>query len=100
MVAEKFRNWAGANKYPLGTAVVVVLFFAFFELLKPYYFLEGENRAVFLPNMVFAFESLFKGQLPLVNYHQFMGVPFLAAGVWGALNPLTYLAAKKSMPPW
>lgn len=97
MVAEKFRNWAGANKYPLGTAVVVLLFFAFFELLKPYYFLEGENRAIFLPNMVFAFESLLNGQLPLVNYHQFMGVPFLASGAWCALNPLTYLAVFLSL---
>ncbi|MDD4004456.1 MAG: hypothetical protein PHW69_04545 [Elusimicrobiaceae bacterium] len=97
MVSEKFRAWVREHSYPLGTVILVYLFFVFLELLRPYYFLEGENRAVFLPNMVFAFDSLMKGQLPFINYHQFMGTPFLVAGIWGALYPLTYISVFLSL---
>ncbi len=97
MVAEKFRAWVKEHRYPLGTIGVVLLFFGFLELLRPYYFLEDQNRNSFLPNMVFAFESVLAGHVPYINYHQFMGAPFLAAGLWGALYPLNYLAVFLSL---
>jgi hypothetical protein len=80
-------------------AIVAVLsfFFLALELRYPYYFFQDDNRHVFLPNFFHNVRALIAGELPLFNFHQFLGVPQLANGQSAVLMPTTYPAVILSL---
>jgi hypothetical protein len=64
----------------------------FIEYRRPYFFLQDDNRDYYLPYYIHNFRSLLNGSLAQFNFHQFLGIPSLAAGQTGALYPFTYIA--------
>lgn len=66
------------------------------EVVRPYYFLQDDNRDDFLPLFVHNLRALRGGRLALFNFHQYLGLPHLAAGQTAALYPPVYLALAAS----
>jgi len=77
-------------------AVLLAAFFSVLEFLRPYYFLQDDNRDYFLGILAHNWRALASGSLALFNFNQFLGTPFLAAGQTGALYPPVYIAAAAS----
>jgi hypothetical protein len=67
------------------------------EWKTPYYFLQDDNRDMFLPMFTHAFDALKNGQLALYNFHQFLGTPDLAIGQTGVMYPPIYAALGASL---
>ena len=76
-------------------AVVGVLLLM--EGKNPYYFLQDDNRDMFLPMFTHAFDALKNGQLALYDFHQFLGTPDLAIGQTGVMYPPMYAAIGASL---
>ena len=75
-----------------GASAVVALALAALDAVRPYYFLQDDNRDDFLPLFVHNLRALRQGSLALFNFHQFLGIPHLAAGQTGVLYPPIYAA--------
>ena len=78
--------------FPLVLVTVLLLVLLFVEYKHPYFFLQDDNRDYFLPYFIHNFKSLLEGEIPLYNFHQFLGTPSLAVGQSAALYPITYLS--------
>jgi hypothetical protein len=76
-------------------AVVGVLLLV--ESKTPYYFLQDDNRDMFLPMFTHAFDALKNGQLALYDFHQFLGTPDLAIGQTGVMYAPMYAAVGASL---
>lgn len=91
-----FRKLSSKNfafEYPVVLVAVLLAFLILIEVKHPYYFLQDDNRDQLLPALIYNFRSLFiNNELPLYNFHQFLGTPYLAAGQPAVLYPLTYLS--------
>lgn len=71
--------------------VAAIAFFAALEAAQPLYFLWDDNSSYFLPCYVYDYESVTGfGELPHVNYHQYLGYLYLASGQPGVLYPPVY----------
>jgi hypothetical protein len=77
-------------------SALVALFFCLLELRHPYYFLQDDNRVLFLGYFAQDWRALTQGTLALFNFHQFLGTPFLALGQTAVLYPPAYLAVAVS----
>ncbi len=77
---------------PLLLVLLLLAIFIGIEMVRPYFFLQDDNRDYYLPYYVHNYDSLLSGELAQYNFHQFMGVPSLAMGQTGALYPFTYLS--------
>jgi hypothetical protein len=74
-------------------AVAVFVIYGTLLLLRPAYFLRDDNATFFLPQYVFNARAVAEdGRLPLVNFHQYLGTPYLANGQSAVLYPGIYLA--------
>ncbi|HBQ65121.1 MAG TPA: hypothetical protein DD727_09450 [Clostridiales bacterium] len=82
--------------FPLLVAMTLLGMLIAMELKHPWYFLQDDNRDYYLPYFSHAYNALVRGEIPLFNFHQFMGHPFLAVGQTGALYPPVYLAVALS----
>lgn len=78
--------------YPLVLVTILLSIIMLIEYKYPYFFLQDDNRDFFLPYFVHNYESLLIGEIPLYNFHQFLGTPSLAVGQSAALYPITYLS--------
>lgn len=78
--------------YPLALVFLVLTVLLFIEYKHPYFFLQDDNRDSYLPYFVHNYESILNGELPLYNFHQFLGIPSLAIGQTAALYPITYFS--------
>ncbi|OOM74857.1 bacterial membrane protein YfhO [Clostridium sp. BL-8] len=78
--------------YPLALVFLVLTSLVFIEYKHPYFFLQDDNRDSYLPYFVHNYESILNGELPLYNFHQFLGIPSLAIGQTAALYPITYFS--------
>lgn len=64
------------------------------QVVFPSYFLWDDNATFFLPQYVFNWRTLVAHhQLPLINFHQYLGYLYLGSGQSGVLYPAIYLAA-------
>lgn len=96
--AESRRGEAAA------VAVLVLaagLYFAVLELREPYYFLWDDNASFFLPCYAYDHDSLMvRGELPHLNYHQYLGHSHLASGQTAVLYPPLYLGLAVTRVGW
>ena len=92
------RQKSGTSGWYCGSALSALLlaFFALLEWLRPYYFLQDDNRDFYLCLLAHNWRALKTGTIALFNFNQFLGIPFLAAGQTGALYPPAYAAAAAS----
>ena len=72
--------------------VLVSITFAVIELIHPYYFLMDDNQNYYLYVYTHSYKALIQGEISLFNFHQFLGVPFFAAGQTGTLNPVIIIS--------
>lgn len=71
--------------------LLAAVFLAGLEVSQPYYFLWDDNASYFLPFYVYNYDSLVGfGELPQVNYHQYLGHSYLANGQPAVLYPPLY----------
>jgi hypothetical protein len=91
------RPWLLAGVYFL-------LFAVSLELAHPYYFLNDDNVTGSLPQLVHNYRSLSRGEVPLFNFFQYLGIPHLSQGQTMALYPPAYLSVLLSQvftgAPW
>ena len=82
------------NGSPLLLALVAALFlFLTLEYLSPRFFLWDDNATFYLPWYLFDYRSVVgEGTVPLVNFHQYCGQPYLAQGQRGIFYPVVYFA--------
>lgn len=78
------------------TLAGVAVFFAALELLKPYYFLQNDNRDYILPCMAHVFRGLLAGTPAFFNFHQYCGTPFFSMGQTAVFYPPSWLSAALS----
>lgn len=71
---------------------VLSAFFWVLELRHHYYFLQDDNRVAFLGALAHNWRALTEGGLALFNFHQFLGLPFMAPGQSATLYPPSYMA--------
>lgn len=83
-----------------GLVLLVVAMVALIEWRHPYYFLIGDNLDQNLPYYVHNLRALLGGELPLYNFHQFMGTPVFACIQSAALYPPHYAALLASKWLW
>lgn len=77
--------------YPASLIIILILFFLSLEIKFPYYFLHDDNRIYWLPSIVYNYNSILNGEIPLYNFHQFLGYPWLANGQTMVLYPVGYI---------
>lgn len=82
---------SSAAPYAIACAIVITLF-ALFELVRPYYFFQDDNRDIFLPFFAHNYRALADGQLAQFNFFQSLGKPHLATGQTAVFHPINYLA--------
>ena len=76
----------------VAACLIVVALFAVLEAAHPYYFLQDDNRDIFLPLFVHNYRAASDGQLAQYNFYQSLGKPHFATGQAAALQPFNYLA--------
>jgi hypothetical protein len=72
--------------------VLVLVFYGSLLLRDPEFFHRNDNVTLFLPAYGHSARGLARGELALMNYHQYAGLPHLAPGQSGTLYPPVYLA--------
>jgi len=81
------QEWLAAGVLVLAALAFLVAL----ESVQPFYFLWDDNSSYFLPCYVYDYESLAGfGELPHVNYHQYLGHSYLASGQPAVLYPPVY----------
>ncbi len=78
--------------YPLLLIGLLLLFISVLENRYAYYFLHDDNINYSLPLLVHNYRSLLIGELPLYNFHQYLGTELLSCGQPASLYPLIYIA--------
>lgn len=78
--------------YPISLVIISSLFFLLLEFKYPYFFLHDDNRTYWLPSFVYNYRSIQKGEIPLFNFHQFLGYPWHSNGQTAVLYPFGYIA--------
>jgi hypothetical protein len=77
----------------LGMLLFLAAFLCLLEFTSPLFFLRNDNATFFLPAYVHNYRVLVTSQeLAQVNYHQYMGIPHLAAAQPATLYAPVYLA--------
>lgn len=83
-------NTLSNYKYPIILVVLTLLTISAIELSHPYFFLQDDNRVLYLPFYVHNFKALLSGEFPLFNFHQFLGTPVTIQ--YAALYPINYIS--------
>lgn len=90
---EPMRKWLRQELPGLaGLFLLTTMLFAAMQARSPYYFLWDDNVSFYLPSYVHNYETVQDGELPHVNYHQYLGHTHLAAGQTAVLYPPLYPA--------
>ncbi len=89
-IPDRLKNIVSCYKYPAGLCLLTIFMLAVMEYRHPYFFLQDDNRTYFLPSYLHNFRAVTGGEIPLYNFHQYLGTPvsILAA----AFYPLNYVA--------
>lgn len=81
-----------AHRDHLLLCALVAVLLLLLEAKQPYYFFQDDNRGQNLPYFVQNIRSLAGGEIPLFNFHQFLGTPLLACVQSATFYPFNYLA--------
>ena len=73
--------------------LICLLVFTFLELRFPYFFLQDDNADAYLCMYKYSVRSVFNGEFPFYDFHEFCGKRFLGTGQTGSLNLLVYVSA-------
>jgi len=79
------------NPYVIA-CLIALAFFAIIETVQPYYFLQDDNRDIFLPLYVHNYRAALDGQLAQYNFFQSLGKPHFATGQVAAFSPVPYVS--------
>ncbi len=77
-------------RYPAILCLLTLIMLAVIELRNPYYFLQDDNRALYLPFYVHNLRALLGGEFPLYNFHQYLGTPVTIQ--YATLYPINYIS--------
>ena len=77
-------------RYPAILLLVTIAGFISIEISHPYYFMQDDNRVLYLPIYLHNLRSLLSGEFPFYNFHQYLGTPVTMH--YASLNPIYYLA--------
>lgn len=93
MIRSFFLNgWFERNRSPFTLALLTVFMVVATELRYPYVFLQDDNLYQNLPYYVHNYRALLSGEIPLFNFHQFLGTPVLSCIQSAAFYPPNYVA--------
>lgn len=84
-------RWQSLAPYVAACAIVIA-FVAIAETVRPYYFLQDDNRDIFLPFYLHNYRAALDGQLAQYNWYQSLGKPHFATGQVAALHPVPYVS--------
>jgi hypothetical protein len=76
-------------RYPALVLLLTVVTFIAIEIGHPYYFMQDDNRVLYLPIYLHNLRSVLNGEFPFYNFHQYLGTPVTIH--YAALYPLYYL---------
>lgn len=86
---------------PVALVLLAGLYFAVLELREPYYFLWDDNASFYLPCYVYNHDALIgRGEIPHLNYHQYLGHTYLASGQTAVLYPPLYAGLVAARLGW
>ena len=77
------------------TVFVTLVILIVNECFHPYFFLCDDNLDSYITQYLYTIECLKSFELPLYNFHRFMGIEFLSHGQTGLFDPVMYI----STPP-
>ncbi len=77
-------------RYYLLLSALTVIMFAVIEIRNPYFFLQDDNRSLYLPFYFHNLRALLGGEFPLYNFHQYLGTPVTIQ--YAALYPINYIS--------
>jgi hypothetical protein len=60
------------------------------EIKHPFFFLQDDNRVLYLPFYVHNLRALLGGEFPFYNFHQYLGTPVTIQ--YAALYPINYIS--------
>lgn len=83
---KAFSNY----KYPALLFLLTIVTFIFIEISHPYYFMQDDNRVLYLPIYLHNLRSVLSGEFPFFNFHQYLGTPVTMH--YASLYPIYYLA--------
>lgn len=87
-----FNNLIKRSLIPLLLFLLTSLMIVIIELRHPYFFLKDDNLHEFLPFFAHNLRSLLSGEIPLFNFHQYLGTPSLSNIQSAAFYPPNYVA--------
>ncbi len=71
--------------------LLVLAMFMLIELRHPYFFFQDDNRGQNLPYYIHNIKSIAAGDIPLFNFHQFLGTAHLACMQPATFYPINYI---------
>lgn len=81
-------------RYPVMLVALILLMVVIMEFSHPYFFLQDDNRTLYLPFYLHNLRALLGGEFPFYNFHQYLGTPVTIQ--YAALYPVNYLALSLS----
>lgn len=85
------------DKWSILTITFTLIYILILEMLQPYFFLWDDNINVFHTYYAYNWRALTEYQtLPLYNFHQYLGQPYLAQGQTGVFYIPSYIATALS----
>lgn len=86
------RIWFERSRAQVLLVFLVVCMFTAIEIKHPLFFLHGDNLQQILPYYVHNVRSILLGEIPLFDFHQFLGTPLLSGIQSVAFYPPNYIA--------
>ena len=74
------------------TVFVTLVILIVNECFHPYFFLCDDNLDSYITQYLYTIECLKSFELPLYNFHRFMGIEFLSHGQTGLFDPVMYVS--------
>ncbi len=89
MLIQAIKRKLISNKYHVSLVALILLMVAFIESRQPFFFLQDDNRSLYLPFYVHNMRALLGGEFPLYNFHQYLGTPVTIQ--YATLYPINYI---------
>jgi hypothetical protein len=89
-VMQNIKQLISYYRFPAMLVVLTLFMVVVIEITHPYFFLQDDNRVLYLPFYVHNFRALLGGEFPFYNFHQYLGTPVTIQ--YAALYPINYIA--------
>jgi hypothetical protein len=90
MLSNKVNKSIPHYRYHVLLVALTLLMVVVIEISHPFFFLQDDNRTLYLPFYVHNIRALLGGEFPFYNFHQYLGTPVTIQ--YAALYPINYLA--------